>query len=201
MVWWTLALAAGQGLSQAYGQKKNADAINRAQRLFERLNAQFANADLMQAYVAISARRLQERDVLARSLEDVTLDATRRIGAASVSAGESGVTGNTQAALIRDFKIVQLKSQTAIMDTEKYMQEQYERDVTAARLQRDSRILTGKQQRVPGPNYMQIFIDAATSYMQMQQQYDSANTYQGQKVTNQSVPQAPPGGGLDLPTY
>jgi hypothetical protein len=75
------------------------------------------------------------------------------------------------------------------MDTEKYMQEQYDRDVQAVRVQRDSRILMGQQQRAPGPNYMQIFVDTATSYMQMQQTYNAANTYQGKKITNQSVPQ------------
>ena len=192
MVWWTLALAAGQGLMQAQGQKKNAAAINRAQRQYERLNAQFANEDLMQSYVALSARRLQERDATVRSIEEVSLDATRRIGAASVSAGESGLSGNTQAALIRDFKATQIKSQTALMDTEKYMQEQYDRDVNAARTQRDSRILMGNQQRAPQPNYMQIFIDSATSYMQMQQSNNAANTYQGKNITNGSVPMLNP---------
>ena len=194
MVWWTLALAAAQGLSQAQGQKANADAINRAQRQFEKLNAKLANKAYAQDLVAISAGRLQQRDQLVRSLEEVTLDATRRIGSVSVSAGESGLIGNTQAALVRDFKVAQLKAQTVIMDTEKYMQEQYGRDVDAARANRDSRILTAKQQRVPGPNYMQIAIDAATSYIQMQQTYDAANKYNGQPVTNQSVPQHGPGG-------
>lgn len=175
MVWWTFALAAFQGLSQAQGQKKNADAINRAQRQFERLNRIFANEDYLQTTVAVTARRLQERGVLAHSLEAVTLDAKRRIGTVSVASGESGLKGNTQAALVRDFQIAQLKSEGAIMQTEQYMQEQYERDLKAARTQRDSRILTGKQQRAPGPNYMQIFVDTATSYMQMQQQYNAAN--------------------------
>ena len=120
MVWWTLAI----GAIQAGQAKSNADATNRAQRAYERLNEKLARADYMQKIVAISARRLQERDALARSMEEVTLDATRRIGAASVSGGESGLHGNTHAALIRDFKMAQLKSQTSIMDTEKYMQEQ-----------------------------------------------------------------------------
>lgn len=197
MVWWTLALAAGQGILQASGQRQQANAINRAQRAYEKLNAKLAREDFVQAVVALSARRLQERGVLARSVEEVSLDATRRIGAASVSAGESGISGNTQAALIRDFKMAQLKSQSAIMDTEKYMQEQYDRDVKAAQSQAASRILLGKQQRVPDPNYLQIFVDSATSYMQMQSQYNAANTYQGQPVTNASVPGG--GGGGQSP--
>lgn len=188
MVWWTLALAAVQGLSQAGAQKANADAVNRAQRAYERLNRGLAKQDFIEQTVAISARRLQERSVLARSMEEVTLDATRRIGAASVSAGEAGISGNTQAALIRDFKMAHLKSRAAIQDTEKYMQEQYDRDVQAARAQMTSRIMLGKQQRAPQPNYMQIFVDSATSYMQMQAQNNASNTYQGQKITNGSVP-------------
>lgn len=192
MVWWTLALAAAQGLSSASAQKKNADATNRAQRRFEKLNKLFAKEDELQGYVAIAARRSQERSVLAQSLDQVSLDAARRIGAVTTSAGESGVKGNTQAALVNDFVISQLKSEQAIMDTEKYAQEQYQRDVDAVRTQAASRILMGQQQRVPGPNYAQIFIDAATSYMQMQSQYNAANTYQGKTVTSQSVPGAYP---------
>ncbi len=192
MVWWTLALAAAQGLSQAHGQKANAAAINRAQKQFERLNAKLANKAYTQDLVALAAGRLQQRDVLVRSIEEVSLDATRRIGAVSVAAGESGLTGNTQAALVRDFKVAQLKAQTAIMDTEKYMQEQYGRDVDAARANRDSRVLMAKQQRAPKPSYMQIAVDAATSYMQMEQTYRAANTYQGQQITNSNVPQQAP---------
>lgn len=191
MVWWTLALAAGQGLLQAQGQRQQANAINRAQRAYEKLNAKLAREDFVQQTVAIAARRLQERSVLARSMEEVALDATRRIGAVSVSGAESGISGNTQAALVRDFKMAQLKSQSALMDTEKYMQEQYDRDVKAAQAQATSRILLGKQQRAPDPNYLQIFVDSATSYMQMQSQYNAANTYQGQRITNASVPQLP----------
>lgn len=198
MVWWIpLLLAGGQAASSASSQKSNQKSMNAAQRRFEKLNFQFANEDLLQTYVALSARRAQDRQVLANSLEEVTLDATRRAGAARVSAGEAGVSGGSTAALINDFKRAQLKSEQGILDTEKYMQEQYGRDVQAARAQATSRIYGGQQQRAPGPNYTQIFLDGITQYMQMSAQMDAANTYKGKKITNENTQQLNPEAGYN----
>lgn len=177
MVFWFLPaiMAAAQGAQNANAARQNQRATNRAQRRFERLNTQFANEDQIQSYVAIAARRGQERKALFSSLDQVSLDASRRIGAASVAAGESGVHGNSSAALIRDFHIAQLKSEGNIMDTEKYMQEQYGRDVAAVRAQTASRILGGQQQRAQTPDYAGMFLQATAQYMANSQQLNAAN--------------------------
>lgn len=201
MFWLPLLLSAGQGILSAQGQKANADAINRAQRRYEKLNFTFASEDLVQTYAALAARRSQDRKVLSDSLDQVTLDATRRIGAASVAGGESGVHGNSTEALINDFKITQLHSQQNIQDTERFAQEQYGRDVESARTQAMSRILTGQQTRAPQPDYMQIFLNATANYLDWSKGMKAANSYDGKIVTNQNTPQHNPTGpgGLDLP--
>lgn len=210
MVWIPLILSAANGLNQAYTGKQNADAINRAQKRYEKLNFQFANEAKLQDFAAVAAARAQSRKTLFNSLNQVTLDATRRIGSVSVASGESGLHGNTSAALLNDFRRAQLRSEGNIMDTEKYMQEQYGRDVQAIRAQAESRIRGGEQQRVQGPDYMQIAMNSLVGFIQQKQVLDAANKYQGQRVTNQNTPPlnnnpmgipytAPPGGGVNAP--
>lgn len=207
MVFWVpLILAAGQYASNANSARSARSAANKAQRRFEKQNLQFTNEALAQDYAALGARRAQERSVLDNNLEELTLDASRRIGAVSVASGESGVSGNTSAALINDFRRNQLVSEMHIQETEKFSQEQYSREVEAARTQAHSRLLGGQQDRVPQPNYMQMFLDATASYMQMSQQYDVAPKHTKPKGFDPSGLSTPPNtapashGSPSLPT-
>jgi hypothetical protein len=187
--WFGLILSAAQAAGAASDAKSNVDAANRAQRQYEKLNLQFTNADLIAGYAAVSARRLQERSVITDSIEMVSADASRRIGAVSVSGGESGVHGKTSAALIDDFRRVQLTTEQNLLDTERYSQEQYGRDVEAMRSQAYARLLQGQQQRIPEPNYAGIFLNAAGNYMQMANSWNAANP-----VNNGDVQQGDPRG-------
>jgi hypothetical protein len=203
-----LVLAGAQYGLSSYQQAENFREASRAQERYEKLVIKFTNEDLIQSYAALASRRAQESKTISDSLEAVTLDATRRAGALSVAAGEAGVRGNTVAALLRDFHATQLRSEQALIDTEQYANEQFSRDAAAMRSQAQQQIFQSQQARPQAPNYLQNFLSATATYLNLQGRMNAANTDPyGNRVSNSSVPNRPPEassysgpGGLDLPT-
>lgn len=198
-----LLLAGLQYVGSTQGKQREADRLARAQRKFEKLNAQYTAADLVSNYGALSARRLEERRVLTDSVEQLTRDAERRIGSAVVSRSEAGVGGHTAAAVINDFKISQLTSEQNLIDTERFAQAQFERESQALKTRAEERIAMAEQPR-PQVSYMQDFLTFTSSVINgwrmeqsLQPKYGSGDL----KVPNPPKPAAAQPNQPNIPSY
>ena len=181
-----MVLAGAQFISSSYTQRENQRQQIAANRKFERLNLRFAGEDLVNNWAALNQRRIQESNLIASSLEEVSRDAARRIGAVRTSAGEAGVKGKSVQVLLRDFHANQLRTEQNLIDTNRAAESQFELEQRGLLSKYRERVLMGQQPAVPGPNYLQNLLDTTAMYLNLQGRMGN-NT----NTTNSSVPQLP----------
>lgn len=162
-----LVLAGAQFLSSTWTQQENQRRQERANRRYERLTKRFAGEDFVNNWAALTARQLQESDLIKASLDEVTKDAARRIGAVKVGAGEGGVKGNSVQAVLRDFHANQLLTEQNLAEQERRLNEQAALERVGLVSKYQERVLMSKQPDVPGPSYLQNFLDATAMYLNL----------------------------------
>ena len=187
-----LALSGASFISATNTQLENQRRQQRANSRYERLTKRFAGEDLVRNWAALSQRNIQETDLIRASLAEVSKDAARRIGAVKTSAGESGVKGKSVQILLRDFHANQLLTEQNLLEQERRIQAQTELEQEGLKSQYKERVLMSKQPDVPGPNYLQNFLNATAMYLNMQGQMgyswdDPMQSGGGPKASN--VPQ------------
>lgn len=168
MVFWIPLIMAGAQMGSSIAtQEKNAADQRKANKRFERLTLRFAGEDLVAGMAAEADRRVQESRVIMETLDQATIGARKRIGSARVAASEGGVRGNSVDAVLREFKANQLRTEQNLMDTERFAQTQFGREMAGLQSQFQERVLFSKQPNPQGPNYLQSFLDATAMYMNL----------------------------------
>lgn len=188
---YALALAGLQFLSSSYTQKENQRRQQRANARFERLTKRFAGEDFVNNWAAVTAQQIQQSELIKASLDEVSKDAARRIGAVKASAGAAGVKGHSVEAVVRDFHANQLLTEQNLAEQERRLNDQTALERQGLLSKYRERVLMSKQPDVPGPSYLQNFLDSTAMYLNLQRSmgYDWKSPFSTDPAAPDNVPQ------------
>jgi len=153
-----MALVGAETASSLVGQSKNAKAqANWQEKTFE-ANKTLADADAVRKYVALQSRQQQEHAAAGQAIERASLEAIAARGTARVSAGESGVAGNSVTALDQEFRRSMDTFASRKIASQAYLDSQFASEYDAVRAGQEADINAGVGDRIQGPDYLNTII-------------------------------------------
>ena len=163
-----LSLTAAQGAAAAYQQGKSFSTQKKAASSI----AHAAEESAIRQYGALQARQEQENAKAAQSIQHVAEQARKVAATATVQAGESGVGGNSVAALHADFERSALNYESAVTRNKAMLDEQFKRDADGIQRNQQSQI-NDAYSRIQPPNYLGILIGSAADALKIKSSADS----------------------------
>jgi len=162
-----LSLTAAQGAASAYAQGRSFSAQKKAASSI----ATAAEESAIRQYGALQERQEQENAKAAQSIQEVATQVRKVAATATVQAGESGVGGNTVAALHDDFERSALNYESAVTRNKAMLDEQFKRDAEGVQLNQQSQI-NDAYSRIQPPNYLGILIGSAADALKIKTDAD-----------------------------
>ncbi len=164
-----LAIGAASQVVSYQSAVQNADTQNQLAEN-NRIEANKAAAD---QYADIQQRMRQEQAAAGRDLEDANRDAAQARGAAKVSSGEAGITGNAVDTLIADYNAQQGRFERTTEQNLAMTQDNLRNQMNGIKSQTESRI--NSVQKVKKPSFLSYGIGIASSGLDAYSSYKKRN--------------------------
>lgn len=139
-------------------QSANASAQKKFNKESFDTNKAAADANAVRNYVALQNRQKQEHEKANQAIESAHREAVSARGTSTVSNAESGVAGNSLAALDAEFLRTEAEYTSRTIRSQAYLDSQFGREYEGVRAGQEANIRSGIGPPVQGPDYLNIFV-------------------------------------------
>jgi len=159
------ALTVASTATQLLGQGQNARAQSDYQKKLYALNTKAADENAVLSYQQIQQRQLQENEKASQAINAAHRQATLATGRLVTSTAESGVGGNTVAALLGDFRRQEADYVQTTIRNRAFLDDQLKLEMESVEKRRQAQIISGMSSPVPGPDFLNAGIKMGASLL------------------------------------